>query len=771
MPIRARRDKGKANIVQNPPVLPVEIVSGRLSWSQQWNGNDITPRTGKRDGNVTIQGSIEYKDLLQADFDRVLAAYPKGTIITIEGFRFEVSRIQVNRKSERVNGNIFSIYSVQISLDEPPPILTEGILSDPKAEGFTVEDNVITGLSGVNDAKYRELVQSATVVNDLSEKQLELLAAGKKGTKAWTFSAKEVISDSGTIAIDDSGFNRTELRFDGSDRPPSGVLPPINVWTLKPPEIVVTPEYSEDYTLPPENTEVLRDTTDLFVNSGQTKVFKETTTWNGTPDKEIIRSYGFVYTYEEIHKGDGILFHDDPKQFWKQIEERITQYIYKSSGDITITANVFAPSEGSGTTRRRLSPIVHPDYEEFATAAVGRIIFHSKAKYLVEANTTGWQLVQLVRETDNRNTLYPDDPYVTAGLFDFKKIPLFHRRVYLLRPTREIEGANVPAPFTVQFEDYDNLEPRIRAKVSSTSISDDGKVPILMPETSYAEPFYITAEGEGVNSFVWADDPDAEIDPDVFIPGTNVVAPPKRFTTGQETRNETRRTILSNGKYSDRVSQYSSQNPGFDNVAETIMFRRVNGDPPSATVRLDVLEQSEQDVNRITFGDGFIRKYLITTPTRANRIPEGGSVSIQGVDNLGDAIAQVKRQLRQSSMQKNQTSLTVAWYYPKLRVKDVVRTDNDYFVPDGTWRTMHVSWALDFKGYNEKLGRVLCTTDGTKITRGLDQSIPVTYSVESEEVKSDGGTSGGDPTVEFEISGNEGQMGTVLPPLETRRNY
>jgi hypothetical protein len=147
-------------------------------------------------------------------------------------------------------------------------------------------------------------------------------------------------------------------------------------------------------------------------------------------------------------------------------------------------------------------------------------------------------------------------------------------------------------------------------------------------------------------------------------------------------------------------------------------------------------------------------------------IDAGGSVSYPGAQTVEEARLAGEVDLRKKSMQASRSQKTIFGFYPNLRCGQPIVTEKNRFNNLGQWRAVTIQWQLDYKGIVEPFG-LLVTTPGTQVTVGLDRLNPVTISAIPN------GTTGGasSPTATIVPSVIPGEMGDILPYLQTRRNY
>lgn len=748
MPLQARTTTVNNNLVRNLPALRYPMSKGKVSASASFEANPTA--------------SIEYTEVDSIAIASIEGAYRPGTKVSMYGINYVVVRFGYDRVRYPVAGLQFDLFNASISL-----------------EGVTEKNGrakVAIIPPGATAAEQQEL-QDKSLLDQLQDKAaLEGYIDYNQGNDpvvkqmdqggSWSFSDIEVLTDGkNEIALNLDGYDRAELTWRQEDAVTPPQKGPKTIFTLKPPDVKELREFSKDYDSPPENTVVLRDLSNNFDESGEKKVNKVTRVVNGNPESEVITTYGFAYNKRNIVTNTGELFSNQPERFWIPVEYQKTDYIYRRAGSTTVKVRVEVPKEAFGIQYQQKEYVdlfIHPDYRGFVSEGISlgdqELTISSATEYLVEVVTTGWKLVRFIKETEgDEGTLDPENPYMP--LLVFRRIPFYARTVYVLKTGRK-SGDKIDPPFRVEWTDYDSLDPRLKQEVDSLSqVSSNRKVGVLYPDPNYSIPFLIFAQYDGANSFAFVRDPEGDEDE-----GGRV----KRYTTGQETRNEVERTLIESDYYSERIMEYSSQDPGFDNSIEQISFRYTTGTIPNAQTRQREYESKEQPV-----GGGQPRqdrfRYWVTTSDNSEYLPKGGSVSVDQAKTLNEALKAISIQLRKASMQNSQCSKTIAWFYPMIRPGDYVNCGAERFRGSGRWRVMSTSWSLDYKGANNPLGLVV-TTEGTQITVGLDRTRSVTFSKDKLPPELDSNTQ--DPNLIVTLEGEGFSLsGTVLPSLPNRRNF
>lgn len=807
MGINVRRKGGAGSrqnaIVTQLPVLPYPLYVGKITWQDNF------------DANVT--GAIEYTGLTETDIDGVQNAYVLGSDLILYGITFTISRFSYTRQLADTQDYEIDLYTANITLEGKELTLDEtekaraqmfGFVSysDRKAVSLVGEiptnaDQVTAQAQALAKKQYADAqmefqlsdleqqLKAATsrdqaialqnAINTLQAKRNIVQLKTVQPANGVNFSRLQIIQDGGNeITYTKEGYNNTEVTggFGSGGIRNDGDIAPVT-FRLKEPKLETIREYSKNFDDPPENTYVLRDdTSQCFDDKGQKKVWKETIRVNGQPESETILTKGFVYLQKDIvtvdSDGNDVLYSDQPAQYWMLVEERRTRYVYRKADPVRLAIAVY--DLGNEWVR----VIMDPDYTQFASFQGGIVTYQSRAEFLVEVITEGWQMVRFQKEdsTKSTNGLDPVDadgnPDLTYESLLFRKIPFYSKSVYLLASARAVTGEKIDPPFSIEYADYNTLPLRLQQAFNKDELTNDGRVAIIKPDINFVEPLYVKVEGSASNSFASMENPDEEDTAGKFVPGTNTPLPPKRLTTGEESWNETRRTIIDANNYSEMVTEYSSQDPGFDNVAERITFRDCTGDPPQPTYRMFEYEQVQTEPNQKQDGDGNGIKYVLNT-SNAAVVETGSSLSFSQAKTEEEARLAGEVDLRKKSMQSQRSQKTVFGFYPNLRCGQPVVFERDRYGGMGQWRIVTAQWELNCKGIVEPFG-LLVTTPGTQLTMGLDKLNPVTI---SKQPNADGNPNNGsngkssNPTADIVPSKIPGELGDVLPQLQTRRNY
>lgn len=752
MALVGRNNFSSTCLVFDVPELPYPLYKGSIQYSDRMLGEP--------------SATITYEAISSQEIGKLEAAYPTGRVISFYGVPMEVSNRSYDQTDVVVlNAGRLVVYRVTISL---------------QLRSLALQAKEKFGRSRWQE-KLEELGNEADLKGFLAysdELQVKTLGSGRQ----WSFAREQIIEVGGNaIALPGEGYNKATLTWNTEDE---GADSPETAFSPKRPEVETREEGDPNPLIPPDNdvlttlneeeqeaeAKKLRDSSSNFDESGPTKFRRIVTTIDGTNETEVYRLYGYAYNYRDIFTEDGYPRTDYlPADFWRLVEERTTTYVYEklrayTSIDVDIT-------DTSGAFPQEIGFIIHPDFRDLLKGATGgdrsKITIDSDTRYLVETKTIGRKLVRLIQETDDRNTLDPTDTYVIAGLFEFEWTPYFERTAYLLKPARgTFLPDNEQLPFRVEFQDYDSLEPRLKALADRDATTADGRLAILYPEPNYVEPLYIEEEGTQASSYKWAPDPEGEVEenPDPEEPPR----PPDHFHVGEESDRRVRRipTNPAQGLYTELTRLYSAQDPEFVAVAEQTQFKEMRGIPPSPSTRQVQFEP--ETINPNSRDRDNSRTYLVTTPDNSDRFPEGGSVNIPGAKNLSEARQGVLTRLRRSGLQTAQAQYNVAWFYPEMKPGDSVVIEGDRHAAEGDWLITQLSWELTFDANNFlDLGRpTVSCQGGMNLTLGLDgaRSVQIT----SKPVSANGGS----PTISAsaEDPASSG-LGRVLPVLPNRRNF
>jgi hypothetical protein len=411
--------------------------------------------------------------------------------------------------------------------------------------------------------------------------------------------------------------------------------------------------------------------------------------------------------------------------------------------------------------------ILHPDYDSFASfdSTFGGGSFRNNAEYLVEQRTTGWKRLRFEKENGTETIEWAadraTDPYAQKKwkLYQYRQIPFESKTAYKLVSSDLIYGKNNDSqPFTVEWKNYQELEPRLQQLVSRKSSEDPVKVGVIYPDPNYAASMLVVTESKVNSSFAFTPDPDSEPD-----------APLKPKTTGEESYYKTERTVVSPNLYKEKITEFSTQNSAFSDLSEKISFKDVSGRLPEATIKKVDWEKNEATKNEKAYNPPKTTIiYYANYNERSEFVEEGGSKSYSLAKDKEQAKIALETELRLEALQKDQAQKTIFTFYPAIRDGDSVVSGGDRF--QGQWIVMSASWSLEFKGNNNAYGlSPLCIAQPTSVTLGLlpNISVSITEKKVTDPLKPD---ATGDPTLKI-TGGTAEVIGDVLINSPNRRRF
>ncbi len=788
MPILARPPiREKPNFV-DPPVLPIPITTGDISWSKSLEGSGLTL-------------SINYEQVTIEEITTLENAYTPGleandpVRLTLFGIKYEVSAFTYERSKYIYRGGVerFDRYKVSVEMQWE----YEKLISAPikifrtirlGTTSITIEQLAAAAKVPYTGSSFKIKIPENSdkdftlTLGDNVTKQARLLGCfvvyGRPGVelrpidavKIWNFADEDVITDGGNTLRGAIAYNRAEMTFSGDNESSSADIgdPPGVKLTKKAPVIETTYEQDSDNPAqPPANSTILKSIDSNSVDGQGPKLTKTTTTTQDGQTMRVIRDiYGFLYTAKDIHVGDGVL-RATPGQFWTLIERQIEEHIYSSLPSLALNVKAKDPDPMYAKTSvsGEVNLIINPDYEEFVngTALGDRVTFRSTAKYLTQIKTSGWAYRRLLKETEALETIDLDATDPTYKHYFFKKIPIIGATNYFLVSSDQKYGdGGQGIPFSVEWKSVEELTDEEKKRVSDSNTTEGGRVGILTPDLNYVQPLTAMFEGTSKNSFAWAPNPefDAE-DPATYNP----------LVTGEESYDCTWRIVVDNNHYRERQASFSASNADYANIAESIRVRYSTGRPPEGTSLKETWEVGEEKDNTVTVGNTTNKQYFVTTDL-VGRTPEGGSV--EGTSDAKD-LAQAKLALAtnlriQGWQQGTQESKIISWYYPDIEPGDIIVVPSRRFQKYGALRVTGVSWDMKCDGYGNNPYRPnWTTTGGTKLTLGCDK--PREFTVEVVEKPQSETGADGEPSISVEADGGQISLGIPILTGLNRRNF
>ncbi len=775
MPAIARTNYVKSDIVKNPPLLPIPMYSGGVGWNLNFEGFP--------------SGSLEYTNVSDQDLQQFELTYnhrinntTRKIYLKIYGIDFEVESYGYDRKGVVWKSNLINTYTISVGLKSRWQDL---VTQDIKVFKLVPLGSVSVGIGTIcafvgvpysgerfdvaipSNADKDYAVTIDAVVKDYARingcyvsftEGVELKSLSSGG-KSWQLGNQEVITDGKNTLTDFIGYRDTELTW-GSGENKNIDATPESTFSLKEPVIQTLEEVDEDLEKPPEGSLVLKNMTDCHDLQGQKKTKRKTTLVNGNTSKEEIWIWAFEYLAEDICLENGLPFSSNPEDYWRLIEYQKTEHKYERIDGLTLNIKAKDPDPRYANTDLSgfVYLVVHPDYENFVSYSGTSGTFNSNAKYLTEINATGWRRFRFIQESDqDLVTLYSDDP--RYELAKFKQIPSESSTAYSLINSRSLyEDTEQNLPFSVEWKFYTELEPRIKEKIDSfrQEISSNGKVGILYPDPNFVEPMSILVESRKVSSFAYTPHPESTPD-----------APLAPLTTGEESFYITERTIINTNKYKEKISEYSTQNSGFSDLTEKVVFKDLSGRLPEATTRKSDWEKRDGTQSTRVIQPKKQRYFM--TSDDSSLISKGGSRSYPLATTYGEALKAALTELKIEGMQKDTCQRSVFSFYPNMCDGDRVVTELDRFQNLGDWRIISASFKLSFKGVATKFGLVpICQSDPISLSLGLVRAR--TIEVDKKDAPTEGDDNSTDPKM-IVSGGTTTKLGKVLINSPNRRKY
>jgi hypothetical protein len=776
------------NLVENPPRLPYPMALGKVSVTL---GLEQFPSA-----SITYEGVLE-KDLLKID-----AAYPIKKRVSIEGISFIVKQVAYTRETHVYQKNlVLETYQFIVTLGSPDE---EKLNSSVRVFDFIpqtakkISVGKLASAAGVNyfgpsfdipipEGSNKDFTLSLSGI--LSEKSrvmggflsytqgvdIRYLGGGIGG---WQFLDEEVIEDgehrlSLLPAYNEAKVTWNEEAEDAQNQPSDDAPGQQIELAIKEPEIETTIEEDENFEYPPSETFVLRTLDSNATHSGPIKQRTKTVTVNGAIQSQEIWTNGFEYTAQDIHVGNGLIFSSDPSAYWKTIEYQKKEYVYRKPPPLALDVRATDPDSPMG---RKINLVAHPDYSEYfeflGDGQFGTFVFKTGAQYLTEIQSSGYKRGAFEKETDKLETIALSETAATEPLdaallklYQFQSFPVEEKTAYLLQSLRAtFPKEQLGLPFSVEWLNYDELPYRLKSTVNpANEVSFAGRVGVLIPDLDYAEPFFVVTETRRKSCFAWTPDPNSE--PDNLLP-------PK--VTGEEAYTCITRTVKNVRRYSEKTNEYSSQNSGFSDFVGDGKIREILGKPPDASTM--IAKQWEKKEKNVPPPIGLPKppkqeyEYFLSSDLRSNA-PKGGSLSYSAAASQLEAARAARTELTIQGLQAQQSSVTIAWYHPKIKDGDSVSLERSFW--RGGFIVLGVSWELEYKGNNESHtlnAKPIVLCQGTKLTLGRYRSRSASIRKEKIESRPQNATVK-DPTLVVDAVGETNQLGEIIFNSPNRRMF
>ncbi|HEY9764633.1 MAG TPA: hypothetical protein V6D07_19050 [Trichocoleus sp.] len=729
-------------------------------------------------------GTLEYIALTEADLAQLEAAYYPGKRFSIMGCHLRASNYSYERERFYVKDMPpIDVYKVSVSLNGgwekamKKPIKVRGMIN--RSTGL-VSASAVAASAGIPLSGPEILflpnsdtvdLESVLVANARRKgcfieyshvEGIRLIPLGSGTT--WQFAATEIRADSASRQ-ELPYLKDAELQDTWSKAPKNNEEPD---WQREEPQRDILIEEDDDPEFPPADSLVLRTLDSTFDKGGPKKVRKVTYLENNSRVLEKTYTFGFRYTAEDIHIGDGLLFSASPETYWGVVDysESSVNYVPVPNTSVAISAY--------DDNNKQVHILVHPDYDKFVSGTGSVFAFKGTAEYLTEEVTRGYRWARLKEETEDLETLYSEGPLYDTYLY--QKLPKKGKKTWLLTPTRSKYGeSEIGHPFSLEFTEADKLAPELQKHISSAILEKPGAlVAVLQPDINFVEPYFVEQEASYSNSFYGRAHPEST--PDSPLPP---------LITGQETYSQQKNILYSNREkglasgqeltkvnpdhYRTRTTDYTSQDAGFSRSALVIRSQEYAGTPPDATTRNRAWQNKESQAASKAAQQGTkTKRYFLTSSNATNEDAKTESRSVENAQSLEEALAGVRTQFRIDCCNAVTASKSLTWWFPGIAVGDAVSVEKERFF-DGVWRVMGVSLKLDVAGRTSYTPDVpLQQTGGTDIALGMD--ITKDISVRTED--SNGNNSGSGRRFVARYSQNQIKIGSPIEPgVLGRRNF
>jgi hypothetical protein len=572
---------------------------------------------------------------------------------------------------------------------------------------------------------------------------------------------------------------------DNDDRPPR--------FTKREPEIREFVKQTEDFDDPPQGSEIILTLDSNAHKSGPLKTKVTTTLHDGQPFKTVQQTKGFAYLSADIlqgSEGDYEIGTDEPKKHWKIVEEEAQEYIYE--GLSAIAFRLEAREDPTNEFERGTPLIIDPDYLPLVgqqqSDFTNFVSYKPSVEFLVRVKTRGRKWIPLKGESEENEAANYLLDLQSGGIsesefnrlmaaYRFRWVQSYGEETILLKSLRKdilaaLSTANLQAdkdlakleketrqksPFTVSWQDYSQLPPRIKSLVTNSKyVNKKGRVGVVTVDPNYVEQYYIARTKKEKIAFAWMPDPEKADDP---------IAPP--LVTGEELYQEVERNLIDASSYFEERTSASGQNVGFEDFAQEVEQETIGGTPPSPNSRQARWEDREDGGNPTEADPNALREkefdYYITSSNSKKLVNPPEQISFQYAGNLHEAMVAAKTEMQLQSLSTNASQKTIAWYYPNALPGAVA--GNEIVL------SASVSLEIDSDDSSARRGyRYAMTGGGTQISTGRLVKAGLTHRQEPKQNNNNSNPKDPDLSSDF-AAGAAGQLGSTVSGLENRRRF
>jgi hypothetical protein len=824
MPVVGRSYSAIPNLVTTLPQLPTDIIRGNVSVECSFESHPTATVTiqdipeneivqyrsawnvlGKEvyiyDYAFFISNYSETRNAMEAPgLPQPIVTYSIG--INLQGINFEKVSNPIFVRRTKVQNSMFLNF---VKADSSISLKNLAVRGGIDYDGFDY-DITIPSDSGTNySINFNNSVQNQLRVKgkflDYTGRRVRAIDLNQGNT--YIFTINEILDSIETSTQKPLYFKNTKL--EGKDGIIAETESEVRRLKLKsifggdplvkrPPKKRTLREGDVSPTLKPADVTSIK-TLDLnFDLSGPRKTYREVTTQNDKVIQEVIRQYGFAYLARDIRNplennpnapiDTPPLLSNNPQSFWKLVEEKITQYEYKTI-DVDTSLRVKDPKTN------KLHLVTYRDEE-------GKPVSTSfKNKYLTKITTRGWRLGRFQQETlggdsdSDSRIIYEtktdpslselDQAYFNAiwTSLQFRRLPLKEQTSYFLVDPQNYYDKLEDIPFEYQ---------KIEAKDLGLPASI-GEVIVATPARDYVYPMYTLNENSQTHSYQSMGNPENILIRDERIAVINdgslsesekqeelrLLKYLPELSSGEDTFSVVRRDIQPSKNTRKRVPKNrdieedlyieysyaaSNQDTDYKNSSQNIQFRETLGRPTQGEVLADVwVRKSELNSNTIRKETKF--DFLLDSENRGNYAELGDSISVE-TSLLRGAVETAKIELAINNfLNTTQETLTLAWFYPYIKPGDFIIAVDTF--TKKRKRVKSINFSLDYQGFIE--GTKIVTSPGTAITLGVYEEIDVTYRKVPQDQNSE-------DVATANINVDEDSIGEkiLFVDLKTRRN-
>lgn len=487
-------------------------------------------------------------------------------------------------------------------------------------------------------------------------------------------------------------------------------------WQKKEPFTEIVTNGDEDAATCPDVGGELKDPSSNFDTSGPTKSLEISVMIDGSPLSRRNVTFGYAYTAYDIYQGEDPdtetpIFSGAPENYWQIIKDQTENFYYDD-----------------------------------------------KTGYLTGSQIHGWQLVRFRTESFKVGEV-ANPPTVVGNAEDADVEDVLSLEYYKFRQA-PINGFS--EYYLLQHSDYyKDVEPPPKVQYpvcTKAGINQWVKEYKEVVDPNWIPSMFVKKEQRFVNTFFSIEDPlnrlkeeDEQKNPDLttgeesyqsrqiyILASANTTMP--RWVVDFDDKSDT-----APDRYLEYNKQYSASGPQFNSVAEEVKASQQSGRPGIATKRnitYDRVKPEGVDF-RVSSGggnnSGTKYEFHLLSGKDINDVVDG-SVSYPYAETKADAIRNAETELTIQRIQEVGSASAVVPFNPDIREFDKVTISTGY--DSYRLRVLSFSNSVEIHGQLDELPFV--TSDGTKLSLGLDQS--ASFTMQEKAIPQPKITPAGDPS-------------------------